>query len=104
MIHILSLQREKAATGTLATCTQIVWTYIFELAFLHEALNRWSLIGTGLILGDMFVVVVAAVKMRGTHRKNKLLRPEPLMDVEPSECTALKANGNVRYDVESLQK
>ena len=57
----LGLQKETAATATLATCTQIVWTYIFELAFLHEALNRWSLGGSGLILG--YMLVVAVIKM-----------------------------------------
>lgn len=47
----LGLQRETAATATLATCTQIVWTYIFELAFLHEAIDGSSIMGTVLILG-----------------------------------------------------
>ena len=42
--------------ATLATCTQIVWIYIFELAFLHEAINGWSVTGTGLILGFMIIV------------------------------------------------
>eukprot|EP00957_Ditylum_brightwellii_P029679 2243241-Ditylum_brightwellii.AAC.1 len=32
----LGLQYETAATGTLATCSQIVFTYLFELLFLHE--------------------------------------------------------------------
>lgn len=54
----VGLQHETAATATLATCTQIVWTYVFELAFLHEALNQWSLGGTALILGYMLVVAV----------------------------------------------
>ena len=48
--------------GTLATSTQIVWTYIFELAFLHEGINGWSLTGTGLILG--FMLIVGASKMK----------------------------------------
>lgn len=64
----LGLQKETAATATLATCTQIVWTYIFELAFLHEALNRWSVGGSGLILG--YMVVVAAVKIHNAAYKN----------------------------------
>lgn len=38
-----------------------MWTYIFELAFLHEPLEMWSLAGTGLILG--YMLVVAAIKM-----------------------------------------
>ena len=57
----LGLQNETAATATLATSTQIVWTYIFELAFLHEALNFWSLGGTGLILGYMVIVGIVKV-------------------------------------------
>lgn len=91
------LQMETAATGTLATCTQIVWTYVFELAFLHESLNQWSIMGTGLILG--YLCVVAIVKMRGSG-KSQL--PEPV-DSEPSERTALKANGSIQYDNETLQ-
>jgi hypothetical protein len=47
--------------GTLATCTQIVWTYIFELAFLHEEINAWSVAGTVLILG--FMLIVGRIKM-----------------------------------------
>jgi drug/metabolite transporter (DMT)-like permease len=55
----LGLQRETAATGTLATSTQIVWTYVFELLFLHEGVNGWSLGGTSLILGFMMVVGIS---------------------------------------------
>jgi len=58
----IGLQKETAATATLGTTTQIVWTYIFELAFLHEGLNRWSLGGTGLILG--YMLLVAVLKMQ----------------------------------------
>lgn len=58
----LGLQHESAATGTLATCSQIVFTYVFELAFLHEPLNLWSLGGTVLILG--FMVIVGIFKMK----------------------------------------
>jgi len=57
----LGLQNETAATATLATSTQIVWTYIFELAFLHELIDPWSLGGTGLILG--YMMLVAALKI-----------------------------------------
>ena len=57
----LGLQHETAATATLATSTQIVWTYIFELLFLHEALDPWSMGGTGLILG--YMLIVAAIKL-----------------------------------------
>ena len=58
----LGLQHETAATGTLATCSQIVFTYAFELAILHEELNLWSLCGSALIVG--FMVVVGLFKMR----------------------------------------
>ena len=58
----LGLQHETAATGTLATCSQIVFTYVFELAFLHEAINVWSVAGTLLILG--FMVIVGSFKMQ----------------------------------------
>lgn len=63
----MGLQRESAATATLATTTQIVWTYIFELAFLHEEINGWSLAGTGLILG--FMLYVGYVKMVRTEQQ-----------------------------------
>ena len=52
--------------GTLATCTQIVWTYIFELTFLHEGINSWSVAGTGLILG--FMLFVGYMKMKEANR------------------------------------
>lgn len=57
----LGLQHESAATGTLATVTQLVWIYGFELAFLHEPISFWSIAGTVLILG--FMVVVGLLKM-----------------------------------------
>ena len=44
--------------ATLATSTQIVWTFIFEVLFLHEEINVWSLSGTALILGFMMIVGV----------------------------------------------
>jgi drug/metabolite transporter (DMT)-like permease len=58
----LGLQYETAATGTLVTCSQIVFTYMFESAFLHEDINLWSLGGTVLIVG--FMVVVGVCKMK----------------------------------------
>lgn len=57
----LGLQHESAATATLATTSQIVWTYLFELAFLHEAINGWSIAGTGLIVGYMLFVAVLKI-------------------------------------------
>ncbi|KAL9186221.1 hypothetical protein ACHAXT_005459 [Thalassiosira profunda] len=57
----LGLQIETAATATLATSTQIVWTFVFEILILHEKLNLWSLGGTALILGYMMIVGVIKV-------------------------------------------
>jgi drug/metabolite transporter (DMT)-like permease len=58
----LGLQHETAAKGTLATCSQIVFTYIFELVLLHEPINAWSIAGTVLILGFMMVVGIFKMK------------------------------------------
>lgn len=63
----LGLQYESAATGTLATCSQIVFTYVFELVFLHERINIWSVAGTALILG--FMVIVGMNKMKDADNK-----------------------------------
>mmetsp|Transcript_17653 Transcript_17653/g.36902 ORF Transcript_17653/g.36902 Transcript_17653/m.36902 type:complete len:401 (-) Transcript_17653:64-1266(-) len=63
----LGLQIETAATATLATSTQIVWTFIFEILFLHETLNLWSLSGTALILGYMMIVGIIKVIENGKH-------------------------------------
>ena len=57
----LGLQVETAATATLVTSTQICWTFIFEVLFLHEGLSLWSLAGTSLILG--YMLVVGIIKM-----------------------------------------
>lgn len=64
----LGLQVETAATATLATSTQIVWTFIFEILFLHETLNLWSLGGTALILGYMMIVGIIKVMESGKHK------------------------------------
>jgi hypothetical protein len=77
----LSLFLFQCKKGTLATCTQIVWTYIFELAFLHEAINGWSVAGTVLILGFMVIV--------GTLKLKKTAPPEPAVEAEPDEEKAL---------------
>ena len=79
----LGLQAETAATATLASSTQLVWTYLFEQMFLHEPLNLWSLSGTGLILADM--VVVAISKMVEANAAAKKMTQEQvglLMDIE----------------------
>ena len=52
----------------MATSTQIVWTFIFEILFLHEALNLWSLAGTGLILGYMMIVGIIKVMESGKQQ------------------------------------
>jgi drug/metabolite transporter (DMT)-like permease len=85
----LGLQRETAATGTLATSTQIVWTYIFELAFLHESINGWSLAGTGLILG--FMIIVGISKMIEE-------KPEPTTQSSPEEQGLLLAPSDEKGD------
>lgn len=64
----------------MATSTQIVWTYIFELIFLHESLNGWSLTGTGLIMG--YMLVVGVLKMIASGEPQEEL--EPLL-YEPEE-------------------
>lgn len=83
----LGLQRETAATGTLATSTQIVWTYIFELAFLHESINGWSLAGTGLILGFMIIVGIS-----------KMLEEKPESTTPPEEQGLLLAPSDEKED------
>ena len=55
------------------------------------------------------MIVVAAVKMRGAASQRSSKRQPMADDVEPSEGTALlkkanENNGNVEYDVETLQK
>lgn len=60
--------------ATLATSTQIVWTYVFEMAFLHETLNAWSVAGTGLILG--YMLVVAAMKYASSRASTDAMESE----------------------------
>ena len=79
----LGLQLETAATATLGTTTQIVWTYIFELLFLHEVINGWSVAGTGLILG--FMLVVAFLKFAPPPRESVPEETDPLLDVAHEE-------------------
>jgi drug/metabolite transporter (DMT)-like permease len=82
----VGLQHETAATATLATCTQIVWTYIFELGFLHEPIDQWSLSGTALILG--YMLIVAIIKMVRSEKAEK----EEEEDEPPTESTELLRN------------
>lgn len=44
-----------------------MWTFIFEILFLHETLNLWSLAGTALILGYMMIVGIIKVIESGKH-------------------------------------
>jgi len=67
----LGLQVETAATATLVTSTQICWTFIFEVLFLHEALSLWSLAGTSLILG--YMLIVGVIKMVESNRAYALI-------------------------------
>jgi len=72
----LGLQHESAATGTLATCSQIVFTYLFELVFLHEPINIWSVAGTLLILG--FMMIVGSCKMnQADETMHEMVAGEP---------------------------
>lgn len=79
----LGLQLETAGTATLVTTTQIVWTYAFELMFLHEKVDLWSLGGTGLIIG--YMLILAVIKMIESHRKAVEAREmDPaLLETEP---------------------
>lgn len=74
----LGLQVETAATATLATSTQICWTFIFEILFLHEELNVWSVGGTCLILG--YMMIVGIIKMvesdKQSSKKQETLKDE----------------------------
>lgn len=95
----LGLQNENAATASLATSTQIVWTYFFELIFLHEGLNGWSVAGTALIVG--YVLIVAVKKMKDMDNDKSVDKEEttskdaPLLPDEESQPTvqlSVKAN------------
>lgn len=53
----------------MVTSTQIVWTYIFELA-LNEPINGWSVLGTVLILGFMLIVGYTKISEAYETREN----------------------------------
>mmetsp|Transcript_5101 Transcript_5101/g.9752 ORF Transcript_5101/g.9752 Transcript_5101/m.9752 type:complete len:359 (-) Transcript_5101:70-1146(-) len=93
----LGLQNETAATATLATSTQIVWTYIFEIMFLHEAINSWSLGGTGLILG--YMILVGAIKMVEANEGV----PKSPSDGDITDCTDADEATGLLQDVEQGQ-
>jgi hypothetical protein len=81
-----------SSEATLATCTQIVWTYIFELAFLHETINGWSFLGTSLILG--YMLVVAATKMLDSMNR---IEETPLLPSEDPESPLTQARTEEDY-------
>uniref|UniRef100_A0A7R9ZHZ7 EamA domain-containing protein n=1 Tax=Pseudictyota dubia TaxID=2749911 RepID=A0A7R9ZHZ7_9STRA len=88
----LGLQYETAATGTLATCSQIVFTYIFELVFLHELINVWSILGSLLIIG--FMAIVGILKMKDADETM-----HETVAGEPEELALLfSAEHHNRYD------
>ena len=84
----LGLQRESAATGSLVTCSQIVFTYIFELTFLHEPINLWSVSGTILIL--TFMTIVGIQKMNNNNANHPNVMPETVVVAgEPEELALM---------------
>jgi len=95
----LGLQNETAATATLATSTQIVWTYIFEIVFLHEAINSWSLGGTALILG--YMILVGLIKMVEAN-EGVSKSPSP-SDGDMTDCSDADEATGLLKDVEKGQ-
>lgn len=85
----MGLQIETAATASLATSTQIVWTFVFEILFLHETINVWSASGTSLILG--FMIIVGVLKV-AEHKKH----PELEGELEPGE-TVVEEGGRISF-------
>ena len=85
----LGLQNETAATATLVTSRQFVWTYIFEIMFFHEAINAWSLGGTSLILG--YMLLMGAIKMveANTEAPTKPSATDTNDDKDADEATGL---------------
>jgi len=88
----LGLQHETAAKGTLATCTQIVFTYVFELAFLHEPINGWSVAGTLLIMGVMAMVTLH--KLQGAAAAADV-NDETMLQHESVACEELEKEEEV---------
>ena len=53
-----------------------MWTYAFEILFLHEGINLWSVSGTVLILG--FMSFVGIIKMKqADERIHETVAGEP---------------------------
>ena len=91
----LGLQHETAAKATLATSTQIVWTYLFELTLLHEPLQVWSLAGTALILG--YMLIVALVKQYYVPQSQQEQSQEVSTRKEPDERQALLSSSSTYF-------
>lgn len=72
LFYNMGLQHETAATGTLVTTTQIVWTYVFELSFLHEPVDLWSLGGTALIMGYMLLVGIIKLFTNSSKQQQQI--------------------------------
>jgi len=92
----LGLQIETAATATLATSTQIVWTFVFEILFLHESLNIWSLAGTALILGYMMVVGIIKVIESRKHADVDTVKEEG-MEVDEEDLLLMPSKQKNGY-------
>ncbi|CAM9320871.1 unnamed protein product [Discosporangium mesarthrocarpum] len=75
----MGLQREKVVIATLATNTEVVFAYLFEL-ILHESVNPWSILGTILILGNTVALSLANVWEEA--REEKLPRHVELVRME----------------------
>ena len=93
----LGLQVETAATATLVTSTQICWTFIFEVLFLHEGISLWSLGGTSLILGYMLIVgVIKMIENNKAYAASEEARDEEegiLLEEQTGKDDGKKKNG-----------
>jgi len=80
----------------LATSTQIVWTFVFEILFLHESLNIWSLAGTALILGYMMVVGIIKVIESRKHADVDTVKEEG-MEVDEEDLLLMPSKQKNGY-------
>ena len=87
----LGLQVETAATATLVTSTQICWTFIFEVLFLHEGISLWSLGRTSLIVG-----VIKMIESNKAYAASEEARDEEegiLLEEQTGKDDGKKKNG-----------
>lgn len=89
------LATRNSCHGYARDVSQIVWTYVFEMAFLHEPINAWSVARTVLILGFMVLVGVIKMKMPPVAGVHESIVGEP-------ETAALlfSTSRNVKRDVQ----